>query len=140
MAIPKYQGIFTIGNDPRELASKNGQGLNFRLVASDNHKNEQTGKWETSRELWLDTTTWRDNIVAKQWAKGDKVYANGVLSQHVYEKDGQKRYTIRYTVLDMWKIEKNQPSSNNEFGGRAAGDPWGSDVQSDFGSFDQTPF
>lgn len=140
MAIPKYQGIFTIGSDPRELSSKESRGLSFRLVADDRYKNKQTGEWEKSRELWLDATTWRDNIVAKQWAKGDKVYVNGVLSQHVYEKDGQKRYTIRYTVLDMWKIDKSQSGSNSEFGGQAAGDPWGSDAQSDFGSFDQTPF
>lgn len=140
MAIPKYQGIFTIGSDPHELLSKESRGLSFRLVADDNYKNKQTGEWEKSRELWLDATTWRDNIVAKQWAKGDKVYVNGVLYQHTYEKDGQKRYTIRYTVYDMWKIEKAQPGSHGGPGGQVAGDPWGSDAQSDFGSFDQTPF
>lgn len=119
--------------DPELRFTPQGLALaSLRIVASDRKLNEQSGKWEDTRTLWLKVSCWRTlaENVAETVRKGDLVMCVGKLQTEEWEKDGEKRSMITMTAftvapsLQFASFSRN--ASERTSGGAAADDPWAS--------------
>lgn len=126
--------IGNVGKDPEIRTLEGGVKVaNFSLATSENWKDKQGEKHETTE--WHNIVLWRGLAeVAEKWVhKGDTLYIEGKLTTRSWDdKDGNKRYITEIQGNEMRiisarnkaleeKTPSHPPESNVNF--EEAGDP-----------------
>lgn len=107
--------IKLLGNLARDIELKytpNGQAV-ATLVICTNRSIKKGDQWEDVPSFhrvtaWGKTAEW----IAKQLQKGDKVYCDGRLDYHNYEKNGQKIYVTDIVADNVIPMMKREAGAN----------------------------
>ena len=95
-SVNRWVGLGNIGKDP-EIKSTSGGTLvaNFSIATTDRRK-DSAGNWQDQTE-WTSLVAYgrTAEIVRDYVKKGSKLYVEGKLQTRSWEKDGQKRSTLK---------------------------------------------
>jgi single-strand DNA-binding protein len=117
-----------------------------RVVASNRKKND-AGEWVDDKQLWIDTTCFRQlaENVAESVAKGDLITVVGRLQTESWEnKEGEKRSRISVLAdsvavnLQFRTVRHGEGRAERSSGGGGGSDPWSTQQQA--GTDDEPPF
>ena len=93
--------VGNLGRDPEVRQSQAGAKIvNFSVATSDSWKDKNTGERREKTE-WHRVVIFSEglaNIAEQYLRKGSKVYIEGSLQTHEYEKDGIKRYSTEVVL------------------------------------------
>ena len=103
MAINRVMVSGNVTRDPELRQTANGTAvLNFGLAVNDRRKNPQTDEWEDYANFFECSMFGnRANTMSQYVAKGMKVVIEGKLRYSQWEKDGQKRSSVKVVVEEV---------------------------------------
>ena len=96
--------------DPELRSTQSGMDvLSFSVAVNDRRKNPQTNEWE-DRPNFVDCTMFgnRARSLAQYLSKGTKVSIEGKLRWEQWERDGQKRSTLK-VIVDELEFMSSRP-------------------------------
>jgi single-strand DNA-binding protein len=96
--------IGNLTNDPTLRFTASGTAVaSFTIASTPRTYDKESGGWKDGDALFLRCSAWRQlaEHVAESLVKGDRVIAQGKLSQRTYEKDGQNVTVIECEVTDI---------------------------------------
>lgn len=111
MSINRVTISGNLGNDPELRSTASGmQVLSFSVAVNDRVKGAN-GEYE-DRANWISCTMFgnRAESVSKYLSKGSKVAIEGKLRWSQWEKDGQKRSSIKVIVDDIELMQRQDGS------------------------------
>jgi len=91
-----------LGADPELRVTPSGQSvLNLRMATTESYLDRNNTRQE--RTEWHSVAIWgkRADALAKFLAKGDKVFIEGSIRTHSYEKNGEKRYRTEIVAQNI---------------------------------------
>lgn len=91
-----------LGADPELRVTPSGQSvLNLRLATTESYLDRNNTRQE--RTEWHSVAIWgkRADALAKFLGKGDKVFIEGSIRTHSYEKNGEKRYRTEIVAQNI---------------------------------------
>jgi len=91
-----------LGADPELRVTPSGQSvLNLRMATTESYLDRNNTRQE--RTEWHSVAIWgkRAEALAKFLAKGDKVFIEGSIRTHSYEKNGEKRYRTEIVAQNI---------------------------------------
>jgi len=105
MAQPGLNKVMLIGGVGQEPELKHTQGGTAYLplsIGTNERYKDRDGQWKDRTE-WHDVTIWgkRAEGLVKVLTKGSKVYIEGRNERQRWEKDGQKRSTVRVIAKEV---------------------------------------
>lgn len=137
MTLPQFVAEMRVGSDPQIKFAQSGMAItSFSAVADKRKKNDESGEWETVKNIWVRVTAFKKlaENVAGSVKKGDLVLVVGEINQDEYEKDGEKRKSLEvvanYVGLSLTFNEAT--SSRGEKKAAPAEDPWSGGDESPF--------
>ncbi|MEY8460107.1 single-stranded DNA-binding protein [Eggerthellaceae bacterium 24-137] len=104
--------------DPELRCTQSGMDvLSFGVAVNDRRKNSQTGEWE-DHPNFVDCTMFgnRARSVAQYLSKGAKVSIEGKLRWEQWERDGQKRSTLKVVVDELEFMSSRQGAQGGPYG------------------------
>lgn len=105
--MPGELQVCVLGNvagEPQLRFSPGGVAvLNFTVASTPRNKNRDTGNYEDGETMWVRCTAFRSDAenAAESIAKGTRVVVWGRMSQETWEKDGEKRTSLKLVVEEM---------------------------------------
>lgn len=142
MALPQVSGEFTLVADPELKFAASGTAVaKVRLVANSQKKNDETGKWDNDKTVWLRGVAFKKQAenIAESFAKGDLVMVTGRLQTEEWEKDDGTKGQAYTVLIDSigasvrWDPAKRIKAERSSAGSTASDNPWES-------SSDDIPF
>jgi len=111
--------------EPRTIGTTGTTVISFRIAVGRSKKNQETGQWEPDPNLvFIDCEVFsgRDgnrrliDVVQNYLRKGGEVYVEGRVQLNEWDKDGEKRATIRLTVSEL-QLLGGRPEGGSGGGG-----------------------
>ena len=115
MSLNKILIIGNLGKDPEMRYTSSGTAVTKFSVATNRNTKDDAGEWKKETE-WFNVVLFREQAErAAEWLrKGTKVFVEGRIQTHQYEKDGQTRYM---TELIAERFSNLDPRQRDEEGG-----------------------
>ena len=115
MSLNKCLIIGNLGKDPEMRYTAAGVAVTKFSVATNRNTKDDAGEWKKETE-WFNVVLFREQAErAAEWLrKGTKVFVEGRIQTHQYEKDGQTRYM---TELIAERFANLDPRQREEEGG-----------------------
>ena len=133
MTLPHIAGEFRLVADPDLKFTQNGkQVANVRLAANSAKKDQTTGEWVQTDQVFLNASLWGDDaehLIEAGAAKGDKVVVTGQLATREFDKqDGSKGLSVEVKWAKVAVLAKKganrQPVAAGAPSSLPADDPW----------------
>lgn len=131
MALPTVSGEFRLVADPELKFTQSGKGVvNVRLAGSTGRKDQQTGEWVQTDQVFLNASVWDKDgeaLIESGASKGDRVLASGALATREYDKsDGSRGLSVDLKFAKVALIAKKgaQRSPDSTPAATTAPDPW----------------
>ena len=109
--------VGNVGSDPEVRYLERGTAIaNFNLATTERGYTMQNGTQVPDRTEWHPIVLWRN---LAEWAekyvrKGMKLYIEGKLQTRTWEKDGQKRSTIRVVVNTVQSLSSKKEKAETQ--------------------------
>jgi single-strand DNA-binding protein len=115
MSLNKCLIIGNLGKDPEMRYTSSGVAVTKFSVATNRNTRDDSGEWKKETE-WFNVVLFKEQAErAAEWLrKGTKVFVEGRIQTHQYEKDGQTRYM---TELIAERFSNLDPRQRDEEGG-----------------------
>lgn len=129
MALPTLTHTFRLAAEPEMKFSQSGTAvMRLRLAANANRKNQDTGEWETSDQLFINATAFGDmaeSIAEANLATGQEVLVSGRVRTNAWEdQDGNKRSVVEMRLDSIGPtIRPARGGGPQQASGRASAQP-----------------
>ncbi|MBB4931820.1 single-strand DNA-binding protein [Lipingzhangella halophila] len=158
MALPVVNHTFRLCAEPEMKFGQSGAAvMRLRLAANANRKNQDTGDWEKSDELFINATAFgphAEAIAEANLTTGQEVLVSGRLRTNSWEdQDGNKRSVVEMRLDSIGPTirpprqggngQSQQRGGYGQQGGTGQpgdGDPWAGGGAGFGGSGDAAPF
>ena len=99
MSVNKVILLGRVGKEPEIRQVGDNKVANFSIATSEKFKDKAGNKVENTE--WHNVVFWgkQAELIEQYVHKGDELYIEGSIKTETYEKDGEKRYADRKSVV-----------------------------------------
>jgi single-strand DNA-binding protein len=129
------QFIGNLGKDPETRYLASGDAVtSFSIAVADGYKDKQTGE-QVDKTEWVRVTAFGKlaEICGEYLRKGSKVYVQGRMKTHKYDKNGVTHYATEITLENMQMLDGKPQGEQQQ---RSSASRPVSDVPNEFEQFD----